>query len=331
MKAPGFWQQGGSRLPAWLLAPLGWLYGRITLRRMAKPGWRAPVPVISIGNFTAGGAGKTPTAIAVVKVLKARGETPFVLTRGYGGREHGPLRVDMARHSAADAGDEPLLLARHAPTIVARDRSAGARLAVEQGATCLVLDDALQNPALTKDFSLAVIDGGFGFGNGFCVPAGPLRAPIAEQLVHVNAMLVIGEDEAETGLKRQGKPVFRTTLLPDRETIEALTGRRLLAFCGIGRPEKFRQTLIDAGLNVETFRPFPDHHPFSEKDAEALLGAADAFEVTLVTTEKDHTRLSGGRHLDRLGEYATPVPVSLLLPEALLDALYRAVDSARKR
>lgn len=331
MKAPAFWQHSGSRLPAWLLAPFGWLYGKITLNRMAKPGWRAPVPVISIGNFTAGGAGKTPTAIAVVTALKARGETPFVITRGYGGHELGPLRVDITRHSAADVGDEPLLLARHAPTIVARDRAAGAHLAIEQGATCLVLDDALQNPALMKDFSLAVIDGGSGFGNGFCVPAGPLRAPVSGQLGHVDAVLVIGEDRTATGLHTREKPAFRTDFLPDQETVEALSGRRLLAFCGIGRPEKFRETLIAAGLDVETFWPFPDHHPFSEKDAEALIGTAETFNTTLVTTEKDHTRLSGGRNLDRLGEYATPLPVSLPLPASLLDALYRAVDSARKR
>jgi tetraacyldisaccharide 4'-kinase len=331
MKAPGFWHRGGSRLPAALLAPLGWLYGRMTLRRMAKQGWRAPVPEISVGNFTAGGAGKTPTVIAIVRALMARGEVPFVLTRGYGGRMRGPMRVEPAHHAARDVGDEPLLLARHAPTIIARDRAAGARFAVEQGATCLVLDDGLQNPALVKDFSLAVIDGGFGFGNGFCVPAGPLRAPVGGQLGHVDAVLMIGRDETGASPHVAARPTFSTTFVPDREIVRALSGRRLLAFCGIGRPEKFRQTLIEAGLDVEVFRPFPDHHPFSERNAEALIAAAETVNLTLVTTEKDHTRLSGGQALEKLGAAAVPLPVVLPLPESLLDLLYRAVDSARKR
>lgn len=329
MKAPGFWQHSGSRLPAWLLAPLGWLYGKVTLRRMAKPGWRAPVPVISIGNFTAGGAGKTPTAIAVVRALQTRGETPFVVTRGYGGRERGPLRVDIARHSATDVGDEPLLLARHAPTIVARDRAAGARLAARQGATCLVLDDALQNPALTKDFSLAVIDGGFGFGNGFCVPAGPLRAPVSGQLRHIDAVLVIGEDKTGAAQALAGKPLHVSHLMPDQEIASRLGGTGIIAFCGIGRPEKFRATLEALGAEVNGFHALGDHHAYSDAEAKTLLGIAG--NLPLVTTEKDLVRLRGSPVLDALAKRTIALPVTIPLPAPLLDALYRAVDSARRR
>ena len=331
MKAPAFWNREGAGWPAILLSPIGALYGWLTLRRMAKPGWRAPVPVISIGNFTAGGAGKTPTTIALANALIARGETPFIVTRGYGGREKGPLRVDPTQHGADAVGDEPLLLARTASVIVARDRVAGARLAVEQSASVILLDDALQNPALTKDFSLAVIDGGFGFGNGHCVPAGPLRAPVSGQLEHVDTVLVIGADEAGVERKMTGKPLFATRFEPDAATVSALSGRRLLAFCGIGRPEKFRQTLIEAGLDVEVFEPFADHHAFTANEAAALIKAADAFNLTLVTTEKDHARLSGNAPLERLATYATPLPVTLPLPASLLDAVYRAIDSVRRR
>ncbi|OYU48673.1 MAG: tetraacyldisaccharide 4'-kinase [Rhizobiales bacterium PAR1] len=329
MKAPGFWQQGESRLLASLLAPLGWIYGKITLNRMAKPGWRAPVPVISIGNFTAGGAGKTPTAMAVVTALQARGETPFVLTRGYGGHESGPLRVDTARHTAADVGDEPLLLARHAATIVARDRAAGAHLAVSQGATCLVLDDALQNPALAKDFSLAVIDGGFGFGNGFCVPAGPLRAPVSGQLEHVDAVLVIGEDETGAAQALAGKPLHVSHLMPDAGIASRLHGTEINAFCGIGRPEKFRATLEALGADVSGFHAFGDHHTYSDTEAQTLLGIAG--HLPLVTTEKDLVRLKGSPALDALAKRATALPVTISLPEPLLDTIYRAIDSVRKR
>lgn len=331
MKAPAFWNREGAGWPARLLSPFGALYGWLTLRRMARPGWRAPVPVISIGNFTAGGAGKTPTTITLANALIARGETPFILTRGYGGREKGPLRVDPARHAADAVGDEPLLIARTAPVIVARDREAGARLAIAEGASVILLDDALQNPALIKDFSLAVVDGGFGFGNGRCVPAGPLRAPVSGQLARVDAVLIIGADEANVEREMTGKPFFATRFQPESKTVSALSGRRLLAFCGIGRPEKFRQTLIEAGLDVEAFQPFADHHAFTPHEAEALIKAADAFNLTLVTTEKDHTRLTGHGVLQRLAAYATPLPVRLPLPAPLLDAVQRAIDSVRRR
>lgn len=327
MKTPDFWRHRGWQ--SLLLAPFGWIYGALTLRRMAKPGSRAPVPVISVGNFTAGGAGKTPTAIAIAKALIARGERPFFLTRGHGGREAGPLRVDPSRHRAIEVGDEPLLLARHAPVIVARDRAAGARMAIAEGASCLVLDDALQNPALTKDFSLAVIDGGFGFGNGRCVPAGPLRAPVAASLAKVDAVLVIGPDEAGAGRTVASEiPVFTAEMRPSAGT-EMLAGREVIAFSGIGRPEKFRDTLTALGAKIVAFHAFADHHAFTDAEAQSLL--ASAGERTLVTTEKDHVRLKGTPALDDLAARAMAVPIEIVLDPALIAAIYRAVDSLRSR
>lgn len=329
MKTPDFWRHRGWQ--SLLLAPFGWIYGGLTLRRMAKLGWRAPVPVISVGNFTAGGAGKTPTAIAIAKVLIARGEAPFFLTRGHGGRERGPLRVDPSRHAAGDVGDEPLLLTRHAPVIVARDRAAGARMAIAEGATCLVLDDALQNPALTKDFSLAVIDGGFGFGNGNCVPAGPLRAPVGAMKPYVDAVLIIGEDETGCGnaCRSLGWPLFSTVMHPDAASATMLSGREVVAFCGIGRPEKFRETLSALGAKVAALHAFADHHVFTEAEARNLL--ASAGERMLVTTEKDHVRLKGSAALEDLAARAMAVPIEITLDPALVAAIYRAVDSARSR
>lgn len=327
MKTPDFWRRHDWQ--SLLLAPFGWIYGALTLRRMARPGWRAPVPVISVGNFTAGGAGKTPTAIAIAKALIARGERPFFLTRGHGGREAGPLRVDPSRQSAGDIGDEPLLLVRHAPVIVARDRAAGARLAIAAGASCLVLDDALQNPALAKDFSLAVIDGGFGFGNGRCVPAGPLRAPVAASLARVDAVLVIGKDETGAGRAVAGEiPVFAAEMRPSMGA-EVLAGREVAAFSGIGRPEKFRDTLTALGAKVVAFHAFADHHAFTDAEARSLL--ASAGERTLVTTEKDHVRLKGTPVLEALAARVMAVPIEIALDPALVAAIYRAVDSLRSR
>ncbi len=332
MTMPGFWHRDGSAVLALLLRPFGWFYGMLTLRRMRRPGWRAPLPVISVGNFTAGGAGKTPAALAIAEALIARGERPFFLTRGYGGREKGPLAVDLARHTAAEVGDEPLLLARLAPCIVARDRAAGAAQAIAAGASCLILDDALQNPALEKDFSLAVIDGGFGFGNGECVPAGPLRAPVAATLAHVHAVLVIGEDE--TGTRQTilpETPVFSGQLRPDAKAKAELRGARVIAFSGIGRPEKFEATVRELGAGIIATRRFADHHPFSDNEALALLALSETTGAMLVTTEKDQVRLQASATLRRLSARAIVVPVTLCVEAGLFEAIYRAVDSSRKR
>lgn len=331
MRMPGFWGAGGSRGAALLLRPLGWIYGALTLLRLRRSGWRAPVPVISVGNFTAGGAGKTPTVIALVRALQARGERPFVITRGYGGSEAGPLRVDPALHDAVAVGDEARLLALHAPTIVARDRADGARLACASGAGVILLDDALQNPALEKDFSLAVIDAGFGFGNGECVPAGPLRAPVEAMLEHVSAALMIGEGGTDAGGRLGSLPVFHGVLEADAAIAARLSGQKIIAYCGIGRPEKFFATLRRTGARISETAAYPDHHILSAREAAALLEAAGRSGAQLVTTEKDLARITGLAGLEALAQASIALPVSLRPDPALLGVLYRALDSARSR
>lgn len=300
MKAPTFWVQPAGLL-ARLLQPLGWLYGAVTAWRMKQKGADAGVPVICIGNFTMGGAGKTPTAMHVAQVLLAQGRNPMFLSRGYGGRLAGPVLVDPEVHGAAECGDEPLLLSAIAPCVVARDRVAGARLARDSGANVLIMDDGLQNPALRKSLSIAVVDGAVGVGNGLCCPAGPLRAPLADQLPLVDAVLIIGDGLpgvclAETA-NAAGRQILRASLVPLAADIADLKGQPLLAFAGIGRPEKFRETLVDAGLDVAAFVPLPDHHPHTAEEFAALAEHARIGGMRLVTTAKDAIKLGAAANL----------------------------------
>ena len=322
MKAPSFWW---ARRPTWaarLLAGIGWVYGAVTARRMARAGTTVPVPVICIGNFIAGGAGKTPTALAVASLLQAQGHAPFFLTRGYGGAHRGaPLRVDPAAHEAALVGDEALLLAAVAPTIVAADRVAGARAAVAEGASVIIMDDGLQSPALAKALSIAVVDGGRGFGNGLCVPAGPLRAPVVAQVPHVQAILAIGlgpglVDAVDAG-RQAGIPTFRADLDVDGPIGDRLAGQKVLAFAGIGDPQKFYETLRGHYATIVSARAFADHYPFTEEDAAALLDEARARNLMLVTTQKDAVRLAGKPALESLRSATLVVPVRLRLPAEL--------------
>lgn len=292
MRPPGFWDAGPDHPAARLLSPLGAAYGALTARRMDRPGARAGCPVLCLGNFTLGGAGKTPAALALAAMLRARGRIPAFLSRGYGGRMAGPLRVDPAAHTAPEVGDEPLLLARVAPTVVSRDRVAGAALCRALGADAIVMDDGLQNPSLAKDFSLAVVDAGAGIGNGLVVPAGPLRAPLPRQWPHVAGLVLVGDGAPGAALAREadvrGLPVHRARLAPEGAD---LAGRRCLAFAGIGRPHKFFATLAEIGATVVAARPFPDHHPFRAGDLRALAAEAGRLGADLVTTEKDAVRL----------------------------------------
>jgi tetraacyldisaccharide 4'-kinase len=329
MREPAFWWRRSGVLPGLmsaLLAPLAAGYGIEAARRMKRDGARAGVPVICIGNFTLGGNGKTPTAISVAELLLAAGRKPALLTRGYGGTNAGPVRVDPGRHTAADAGDEALLLAQTAPTFVARDRAAGAKAAQAAGADVIVLDDGLQNSSLHKDFTVAVIDGTRGIGNGKVFPAGPLRAPLKAQFARADALLVIGGSAGAAGLDAQIRarrlPVFHGALEPDQDAIAAMGGRKALAFAGIGNPDKFFTTVEAAGIDAPVRRAFADHHRYSGGEAGDLIMQAERDGLRLLTTAKDHVRLGGDPALAALASRAHVLPVRLRVKE---DAAWREV------
>jgi tetraacyldisaccharide 4'-kinase len=283
MRAPDFWQKGG--VLAALLSPLGALYGMsVAFKAASAKPFDPGLPVICVGNLTAGGSGKTPVAIAIAEMLRTRGHKPCFLTRGYGGATRGPALASRG-HTAAQMGDEALLLARTAPTIVARDRAAGARLAKEKGATVLVMDDGHQNFALRKTLSLVVVDAGTGFGNGHQIPAGPLRESVAQGLARADAVALVGDGIPD--LKPYAGPVLRAHLKVDGAVF---AGQDVFAFAGIGRPEKFAASLEDSGAHVTGRCFFDDHHPYTDDEIIQLrMVAGDAL---LVTTEKDFVRLT---------------------------------------
>jgi tetraacyldisaccharide 4'-kinase len=330
MREPAFWWRPGSGA---LLSPLGGIYGIVAALRMRSTGRNAGVPVICLGNFTVGGGGKTPAALAVGRLLLAAHERLFFLSRGYGGRLAGPVRVDPAVHAAAEVGDEPLLLARLAPTIVARDRVAGAEAARRGGASVIVMDDGFQNPALIKDLAILLVDGRRVIGNGQIIPAGPLRAPLGTQLAHAQAIVVVGPSDGATALteraRRHNVAIFHGRLEPDRATVAALSGRKVLAFAGIGDPEKFFATLAVAGVAVAERASFADHHRYTAAEARALIARADAENLMLLTTEKDLARLSGEGRLAALAARANPLPVQLVIEEA--DAFRAMILRVAKR
>jgi tetraacyldisaccharide 4'-kinase len=289
MRPPAFWSGSPESLPARLLRPIGAVTGAITARRLARPGFRAPVPVICCGNVTLGGAGKTIVALDVAQRLTAQGRRVHLLLRGYGGAARGPRRVRPGDESAL-VGDEALLLAEVAPTWTGADRAASARAAIAAGAEVLVLDDGLQNPTLRKDVSLLVVDGGAGFGNGRLFPAGPLRERVADCAARCQAAVLIGPDTAGAATALPGLPVLRARLIPGPE-VAALAGRPVLAFAGIGRPSKFFATLAEAGARLVDVRAFPDHHPYRPTEIHRLLDRAAQLGAVPVTTAKDAVRL----------------------------------------
>lgn len=389
MKAPAFWRNSPG-LASLLLGPLAHLYGAVAAARLRRTGERLPCPVICIGNVTLGGAGKTPTAIAVASLLVELGRRPAFLTRGYGGSLRGPVLVDPSRHGPAEMGDEALILARHAPTVVARDRPAGARLCLENGADVVVMDDGMQNPSLVKDLTIAVFDGEARIGNGRVFPAGPLRAPLAAQMALVDATVTVtasqsiggahpsplrggpsrrqqirptagpmtgftppgvgvGQDRASLvpsaptppdpraqtrgsvpSHKREGSarepPTFSAALVPDPDAAARLRGRRVLAFAGIGRPEKFFATLRACGAEVVETIAFADHHVFTPQETARLLARAGAADLIPVTTEKDSVRL--GTVMDPARFATLPVSLRFERPDEVVDLLRRAVSPA---
>lgn len=288
MRAPEFWFRPASAFGA-LLAPLGCAYGGIVAARARRaPSKPSAVPVLCVGNVVLGGAGKTPIALDLGARLAAHGHAVHFLTRGYGGRERGPLRVDPARDGADDVGDEALLLAAAAPTWVARDRPAGCAAAAAADARAVVMDDGFQNPSVAKAVSVLVIDGRRGFGNGRAFPAGPLREPVAGALARADAAVIVGDDRH--GLDLGPVPVWRARFVPGPEA-DHLRGRRVVAFAGIGDPGKFFETLRAIGCDIADARPFPDHHPFAAAEIDAILASARGLDAVAVTTAKDAVRL----------------------------------------
>ena len=291
--APAFWARPPGLLSE-LLLPVGtgWEAASRLRHSLARP-YCAPVPVVCVGNLVAGGSGKTPVALALAAHLVSRGAAVHFVTRGYGGRLSGPVRVDQARHDAAAVGDEALLLAAQAPCWVARDRVHGVRAAVAAGAQTVVLDDGFQNPGIAKTLSFLVVDAGYGFGNGRVIPAGPLRESPTRGLARADAVVLLEADAQPGCLEPRGigetLPVLHAALRPVAG--ERLVGTRLLAFAGIGRPEKFFTTLLALGAELVGTRSFPDHHPYRAGEIDRLLRVAERAEARLVTTAKDIVRV----------------------------------------
>lgn len=332
---PAWWYRQTPNGIATLLQPFAAVYGRIAAAHYfrATP-YRSRLPVVCVGNFTAGGTGKTPLAIHLCQRLKAAGHEPVALTRGHGGRLPGPYWVNAKSDVARDVGDEALLLAEAAPTLVARDRRAGAD-AIESGphpVTVIVMDDGLQNPWLAKDLTIAVVDGGRGLGNGLPIPAGPLRAPLAFQLELTDAIIVNGGGAdapvAEWLRRRFAGPVLRASVVP-AESTDWLKGTRIVAWAGIGAPGRFFAMLRSLGADVAETRAFRDHHWLSEADAGRLLELAQRHSATLVTTAKDMARLSGATGLAaRLAAASRVLHVKQLLAGPDAERLMSLVDTA---
>lgn len=339
-EAPPFWWTRPGPL-AWALSPLALIWGQGAARRMElAPGASVRIPVLCIGNFIAGGAGKTPTAIEIARVARKRGLSPGFLSRGYGGRITGPAIVDLKKHHAMDVGDEPLLLAAEAMTVVSADRPAGAEFLAANGCDFLIMDDGFQNPSLEKDYALVVVDARRGIGNGFCMPAGPLRAPLGRQLAAADAVLIIGDapggDRVVRAAARRAKPIFGAAIRPVDG--KKWRDRWFVAFAGIADPEKFFSSISDAGAELVDMRSFPDHHPFTEEEAAELLEKATLGKVELVTTSKDHARMAGahGEALAKLADETVVFEIELGFddprsPDLIIDATLARAGARKLR
>lgn len=339
LEAPSWWY--GERIPlaARALWPLSVAYGALVKRRfsIASP-YRSALPVICVGNFTMGGAGKTPVALKLASMLRAARMRPGFLTRGYGGSERSAHLIDAGADGAERVGDEPLLLARAAPAVASRDRPEGARLLETQAIDVIIMDDGFQNPSLEKDFSVVVVDAGVGLGCGHVFPLGPLRAPLAFQLARAHAVIVLGgEDRTNAAALLEQKsrgllnpaPVFNARIAPG-VTADMQAGR-FVAFCGIGRPGKFFDTLREGGVAVAKELAFPDHHPFTEADASSLLTEAKALNARLITTEKDRARLSHALGaLSELYRCAVALPIDVVFTEGSETRLLNLLQSAMR-
>ena len=316
-EAPPFWWAKAD-WRAWALWPLSAVYGLVAGSFMATAR-REPIPaaVLCVGNFTVGGEGKTPVSIALAEEARRQKLKVGFLSRGYGGDLSGPHLVDADHDGARAVGDEPLLLARHAPTVISANRAAGARRLVEEGCDFIIMDDGFQSARIHMDYALIVVDARRGLGNGHVIPGGPLRAPLIEQMRYADAVLTMGSgDAAQIVIRRAaraGRPVFSAHLRP--RGARELKGLRVLAFAGIGNPEKFYNTLREVGAEIVSTRSFPDHHPFSVEEMAELAAEAAANNLALVTTEKDLVRLKHGSKA--MGDFAASA--KMLPVEAAFD------------
>ena len=334
LEPPSWWYSRKMPALAWGLFPISLAYGTAVKARFQRTvPYKSKLPVICAGNFTMGGAGKTPTALMLAGLLKAAGWKPAFLTRGYGGSERGPYLVVPGRDGADKVGDEALLLSRIAPTIVSRSRPDGARLIETLGADIIVMDDGFQNPSLEKDFNLVVIDGGAGLGSSRVFPMGPLRAPLAFQAALADAILVINAKGARLpvlGKDLERIPRFDGTIAPLPSPFE-FRGQKVVAYCAIGRPSKFFATLEETGAIICKRRSFPDHHSFSEAEAKFLMDEARVQNARLVTTEKDLARLEGkDGSLKVLREQSAPLPVHLEISPDRQTRLMRLISASCK-
>lgn len=323
MRAPDFWERDDtvSRLICATLSPFSVIYNASVRwkARSSKP-YHTHVPVICVGNISAGGTGKTPIAISIAETLSGRGHSPVFLSRGYGGHLKGPVLVSD-ECAAEEVGDEPLLLARTAPTIVARDRQAGAQYAEIVGGDVIVMDDGHQNFSLAKDVSIVVVDGTNGFGNGCVLPAGPLRETVNSGLSRADAVIIVGDGKPD--LRAFDGLVLRARIEPT--TTASFQGQRFVAFAGIGRPEKFFKTLERLGAELLEVLAFPDHHPYTAGEIAHLKARARDQNAQPITTEKDLVRVP---HPDRDGIAVLPVR-AVIEPKAELDRLLDSLTSSR--
>lgn len=331
MAEPSFWQMRHHPLSL-ALTPLAWLYGGLeAARRRLTHAQHPGKPVICVGNLTAGGAGKTPTVRWLAEKIAAQGHQPAILSRGYGGSEKGPLKVDRQTHHATHVGDEPLMLAADWPVYIGADRMQSLRLAVQDGADVLIKDDGFQNPSLAHHFNLIVVDGASGLGNQRLLPSGPMRQPLSVALERLDALLVIGEARHHSlaflmdAVEAFGKPIFH-----GRVQATGHGSGKVHGFCGIARPQKFQASLVAQGYEIDGFTSFADHHDFTEAEAATLL----AHDKPLITTEKDMARLQGApadSARARLAAEAAVLPIALEIAgeAALLAAISRAITDGQ--
>ncbi|MEM0948469.1 MAG: tetraacyldisaccharide 4'-kinase [Pseudomonadota bacterium] len=323
MRPPGFWNSAEPSLAAYALSPFAAIYAAATARRVARPANYNPcAPVICVGNINAGGTGKTPTVLALTALISDGGLRTAIVSRGHGGALKGPIQVDPARHDASDVGDEPLLMSAFAPVVISRNRAAGTELADQIGADVIVMDDGHQNPDIAKTLSLVVVDASVGFGNGRVIPAGPLREPVTTGLDRADALLSIGGSDAQSQFQarwgdRIGIPHLTAHLAP-LPTGMQLRELRAVAFAGIGRPEKFFDTLRAEGVELLRTVPLGDHQPLTPALMRRLAHEAEALGAQLITTEKDAVRLPNDV---RRKVITVPVRLQFDVPEAITQVL----------